>query len=545
MAGMAPDPGSDGILATDQYELTMAQLYWEQGLADLPAQFDHFFRSYPDYGTHQAGYCVTAGLDRLVEWMEAARFGEDDLDLLRRQTTGDGTRRFSDGFLAWLAEHGDFSGVDVDAVPEGRVVHANAPVAIVRGPLAMAQILETALLNRLNYPTLVATKSARVKEAARGRPVLEFGMRRGPEAGVHAGGWGALVGGADFTSNVALSAAAGLDPKGTHAHSMVQVFMARGLGELEAFRRFARLYPDECTLLVDTIDVLDSGVPNAITVFTELATEGHRPGGIRIDSGDLAHLTVRSAVLLERAGLGDVPIVLSSDLDEVVIWQILSQIDIEAPRYGLDPARLVGRLVFGVGTRLITSHGDPSLGGVYKLVAVGDGAGGWLPAIKVSEDPAKVAVPGDKAVYRLYDRSGLATADVIAIAGEDLRSGEWVELHHPHRDVGRRLATDDIGEVEELLVPVFRAGQRVGPAGDAERAAGAKAARRRPAPPGGAPAGQPARVPRVAHLRDEAAAAGVGAGRPRHRGLIRSITPPWRRPTPPSRPPASRRRAPG
>ncbi len=271
------------------------------------------------------------------------------------------------------------------------------------------------------------------------------------------------MGGADFTSNVAISVAAGLDPKGTHAHSMVQVFMALGMGELEAFRRFARLYPEECTLLVDTVDVLDSGVPNAITVFAELAADGHRPGGIRIDSGDLAHLTVRSAVLLDRAGLGDVPIVLSSDLDELVIWQILSQIEVEAPRYGLDPATLVGRLVFGVGTRLITSHGDPALGGVYKLVAVADRDGQWRPAIKVSEDMAKVAVPGDKLVYRLYDRSGLATADVIATTGRTCRAATGSSCT-------TRIATSVAGwrpprsrEIEELLVPVFRAGRRVGP----------------------------------------------------------------------------------
>ncbi|MDQ3783064.1 MAG: nicotinate phosphoribosyltransferase [Actinomycetota bacterium] len=460
---MAPASVFDGVLATDQYQLTMAQLYFEEGLADRTAQFDYFFRSNPDYGTHQAGYCIAARIDWLLEWMEQVRFGEQELQILREQTTADGVRRFSTGFLDWLSEHGDFSAVEVDAVAEGRVVHPNVPVAIVRGPLAMAQILETAFLNRLNYPTLVATKASRVKDAARGRPVLEFGMRRGPESGVHAGGRGALIGGADATSNLAVSTAIGIDAKGTHAHSMVQVFMALGIGELEAFRRFARLYPDECTLLVDTIDVLDSGVPNAITVFQELAAAGHHPAGIRIDSGDLAHLAIRASALLDEAGFGVVPIVLSSDLDELVIWQILSQIDTEAARYGLDPAGVVGRMVFGVGTRLITSHGDPALGGVYKLVAVQDAAGGWLPAIKVSADVAKVAVPGAKQVYRLYSGDGLATADVIAVAGEDPFTGETIELFHPHREVNRRLATADITEVEELLGAVFRGGHRVGP----------------------------------------------------------------------------------
>ena len=456
-----PDhPVLGGILATDQYQLTMAQLYWKQGLADRPAQFDYFFRNYPDYGTHQAGYCIAAGLGWLLEWMEKTRFTEADLTVLRDQTTAQGKRRFEEGFLSWLADHGDYSSIDVAAIPEGRVVHANVPIAIVRGPLAMAQILETSFLNRLNYPTLVATKASRVKEAARGGPVMEFGMRRGPEAGADAGGRGALIGGCDYTSNVALSHAVGLDPKGTHAHSLVQVFMALGLGELEAFRRFAAAYPDECILLVDTVDVLGSGVPNAIKVFGELAAQGHRPAGIRLDSGDLAYLAIQSAVLLDEAGFSDVTIVLSSDLDELAIWQILSQIDAEAPGYKLDPEALIRRLSFGVGTRLITSEGDPSLGGVYKLVAVSDDEGQWIPAIKVSEDVTKVPTPGEKRAFRVYDRRGLATADVIALRAEEPFARESLELYHPHRELHRTLETSEISEVEELLVPVFAGGER-------------------------------------------------------------------------------------
>lgn len=463
MSPRSPRPDDavlNGVLATDQYQLTMAQVYWKEGLADRNAQFDYFFRSYPDYGTHQAGYCVFAGLGWLLEWMENARFEATDIESLASQRTAKGERRFDQGFLDWLTDHGDFSALEIRAVPEGRVVHANAPMATVHGPLGMAQILETHFLNRLNYPTLIATKASRVKEAARERPVLEYGLRRAPERGGHAGGLGALIGGCDFTSNVALAEVVGLDPKGTHAHSMVQAFIALGMGELEAFRRFAATYPDECILLVDTVDVLTSGVPNAIQVFRELEAEGHRPGGVRLDSGDLAYQAIQAAVLLDRAGFGQVRIVLSSDLDELVIWQVLSQIEAEAPRYDLDPEALVSRLVFGVGTRLITSEGDPSLGGVYKLVAVAGDDGELIPAIKVSEDTTKVPTPGDKRLFRAYDQRGLATADVVALADEDILDGEELTLHHPHREMHRTLATSEISRIEELLVPVFTSGKR-------------------------------------------------------------------------------------
>lgn len=457
---MASTERLGGILGTDQYQLAMAQVYWKEGLADRRAQFDYYFRRYPDYGNHQAGYCVTAGLGWLLDWMQDVRFERADLDLLRGQERPGGARRFDPGFLDWLSENGDFSRIDVEAVPEGRVVHANAPIATISGPIAMAQILETPFLNKLNYPTLIATKAARVEDAARGSTVLEFGFRRGPHSGVHAGGQAALVGGAHFTSNVALSHAVGLDPKGTHAHSMVQAFMALGDTELDAFRRFAGLYPDECILLVDTIDVIRSGVPNAIAVFHELKAAGHQPVGIRIDSGDLAYLTIQSALLLDQAGFPDAAIVLSSDLDELVIWQILSQLETEAPRYGLDAESLIGRLTFGVGTRLITSHGDPALGGVYKLVAIDDGAGRWKPAIKISENVEKMAVPGEKRVIRLYDNRGLATADIIAAVDEDPMSEERLELFHPHRELHRVIERAALSGSEELMDPVFTEGKR-------------------------------------------------------------------------------------
>lgn len=447
-----------GLLGTDQYQLAMAQVYWKEGLADREAQFDYFFRGYPDYGTHQAGFCVTAGMGWLLEWMEGLRFEESDLEQLAAQETSEGAKRFDRGFLDWLSEYGDLSGIRVRAVPEGRVVHANAPVATVKGPLAMAQILETPFLNRLNYPTLIATKAARVADSARDAIVLEFGMRRGPDSGVYSGGRGALIGGADFTSNVALSHAMGLDPKGTHAHSLVQAFIALGLTELEAFQKFAEIYPDDCILLVDTIDVVGSGVPNAVTVFTELQETGHEPVGIRIDSGDLAYMTIQAALKLNDAGFESTSIVLSSDLDELVIWQILAQLESEAPSYGLDPSALVERVTFGVGTRLITSHGDPSLGGVYKLVAVDDERGVSQPAIKISESIEKIAVPGDKRLIRAYDERGLATADIVALSDEDPLNGEDIDLYHPHRDVRRRLGA--ISHWEDLLEPAFADGRR-------------------------------------------------------------------------------------
>jgi Nicotinic acid phosphoribosyltransferase len=230
-------------------------------------------------------------------------------------------------------------------------------------------------------------------ESGQGRPVLEFGLRRGQGKGANAGARAALIGGADFTSNVGVSHVLGYPPRGTHAHSMVQVFMALGMGELEAFRAYAEVYPDECLFLVDTISTLESGVPNAIKVFEELRRKGHEPLGVRLDSGDLAYLSVQTAKMLNDAGFPHTSIVLSGDLDELVIWQILTQIRDEAPRYGVDADQLVRRLIYGVGTRLITSHGEPALGGVYKLVAARTD-GRWTPAIKVADSPGKIPNPG-------------------------------------------------------------------------------------------------------------------------------------------------------
>ncbi len=220
------------------------------------------------------------------------------------------------------------------------------------------------------------------------------------------------------------------------------------------------MYPDGCVLLVDTVDTLRSGVPNAISVFRELRAAGHTPRGIRLDSGDLAYLAIRSAQMLDGAGFHDVSIVLSSNLDELAIWQILSQIDEEAPRYGVDPAALTRRLVYGVGTRLITSHGHSALDGVYKLVAVEDADGAMQPAIKVSDSPEKVPIPGQKRLWRVYDARRAATADVVSLAEEMIGPGKELRLHHASRaGIERTLAADDVAEVEELLDPVWRDGR--------------------------------------------------------------------------------------
>ncbi len=455
------DAITEGILFTDQYQLTMAQVYFHMGLHNTPAQFDHFFRKYPDYGMHEAGYCVNAGLAWLLDWMASARFRDAELSYLRSQTDVQGRRIFTDDFIAWLRQHGNFEGLSLSAIPEGRVVHPNVPLTVVRGPLIMAQILETALLNMLNYQTLIATKAARIRASGRGQLLLEFGMRRGHGEGVNAGARAALIGGADYTSNVGISAVLGYPPKGTHAHSLVQSFIALGGSELDAFRAYAEVYPDDCLLLVDTVSTLDSGVPNAIRVFEELRRTGHKPVGVRLDSGDLAYLSIQTAKLLDAAGFEDTVIVLSNNLDELVIWQIITQIEDEAPLYGVEAARLVARLVYGVGTGLITSRGQAALDGVYKLVALQkDGA--WKPVLKVSESSEKTLNPGHKTAWRLYDQRGRATTDLLTLEDEDPRSMYPIVLHHPVEHTRyRTLERQDVSRVEQLHVDILREGQLV------------------------------------------------------------------------------------
>jgi len=454
---------AEGILFTDQYQLTMAQMYYKLGQADKTVQFDHYFRKYPDYGKHQAGYCIAAGLDSLIDWMGSARFYLEDIDILASQRNRFGAPIFEEGFLNWLLENGNFDKINLRAIPEGRVVHPNIPLTTVEGPLVMAQILESALLNHLDSRTLIARRGARIRDSAESRMTMEFGMRRGQGKGANAGTRAALIGGCDYSSNVGMSHMLGFQPKGTHAHSMIQYFKALGQSELETFQAFADLYPDDCSLLVDTYNTLESGVPNAIKVFENLRKKGHEPVGIRIDSGDLAYLSIQSALLLNRAGFEKTSIVLSNDLDELVIWQIQTQIQQEAGQYGIHPRDVLGRLVYGVGTNLITSEGSPALGGVYKLVAVKNEAeNNWTPAIKISEMPLKTPAPGKKQAWRIYDQRGVATADLLGLEGENPAGAETVKTFHP-TDVTKTnvLHKSQISKIEPLLIDVLKDGQRV------------------------------------------------------------------------------------
>ena len=290
---------------------------------------------------------------------------------------------------------------------------------------------------------------------------MEFGLRRAQERAANAGTRAALIGGADFSSNVGVSQVLGIPPKGTHAHSMVQVFLALGGSELDAFRAFAEIYPDDCILLVDTINTLESGVPNAIRVFEELRKKGHQPAGIRLDSGDLAFLSIHAAKQMNDAGFPDTRIVLSNQLDELAIWQITTQVQQEAERYGVEPDSLLRRLVYGVGTGLITSKGASALDGVYKLVALEE-AGEWIPAIKISETPQKTLIPGNKRLWRVYDERGKATADLIALHDEKVGQLDPLVLQHPAlASMRRTLMKDQVTMIEPLLERMYLEGKQV------------------------------------------------------------------------------------
>ncbi|MBN1850516.1 MAG: nicotinate phosphoribosyltransferase [Deltaproteobacteria bacterium] len=453
---------AEGILYTDQYQLTMAQLYYRMGLHEKPAQFEHFFRTYPDYGgSHKSGYCINAGLQWFLDWMKSSRFRKQDIRYLSHQKDRKGNRLFQDDFLKWLGKQDLFPSISLKAVPEGRVIHAGEPIHVIEGPLALAQLIETPLLNYLNYPILIATKAARVRESAGGQLVIDFGLRRGHERSVNAGIRAALIGGVDFSSGVGISCVLGFPPKGTHAHSMVQAFMALGEGELGAFRAYAEVYPDDCLLLVDTINTLESGIPNAIRVFQELRRKGHQPIGVRLDSGDLAYLSIQAARMLDDAGFDKTVIVLSNQLDELVIQQIISQIKDEAMKSGVDPDALIKRLVFGVGTRLITSEGDAALDGVYKLTALQE-KGEWIPAIKKSESISKIINPGRKQVWRIYNHREKAEADVLAIEDENLNDFESIKLNHPtDPNMSRVLKHEQIKSMEPLLTDIIKKGVQI------------------------------------------------------------------------------------
>ncbi len=418
-------------LLTDLYELTMMAGYAREGRDQRRVCFEYFFRSLPP----NTGFAVAAGLDNFLGYLEHLRFHEDDLAYLRSLNF------FDEGFFDILARFRPRC--TVRAIAEGTLVYPHEPIVQLEGTIFETQLVETALLNLLNYQTLIATKAARVCLAADGDPVLEFGLRRahGPDGGL-SGSRAAHIGGCTSTSNVLAGKVYGIPVSGTHAHSWVMSFDS----ELDAFRAFARHYPDRCVLLVDTYDTIASGVPNAITVFKELQAQGRavRPA-IRLDSGDLAKLSKQAYHLMRAAGFDDPLIVASNDLDEDLIADLKRQ-----------GARIN---CWGVGTHLITSHDCPSLNGVYKLVAVEED-GVWLPRIKISSNPEKATDPGRKQVVRYFDEERLPIGDVLYDADED-----WA-IHgnvlgrrrtQPHLETRLRGAAD----ARPLLEEVLRDGQRV------------------------------------------------------------------------------------
>lgn len=375
-------------LLTDLYEYSMANGFQSE-LPPTRATFDVFFRQVPDHGS----FVVAAGLQQVVQALDNFHFGQEDLDYLR------GLHLYSEAFLQSLSTIK--LDCTVQAVPEGMPVFPREPLLTITGPIDQVQMLETLVLNILNHQSLIATKSRRINFAAGGRPVMEFGARRaqGPDSAVY-GTRAAVIGGCGSTSNVLAAQEFGIPVAGTMAHSWVESFAS----ELDAFRAWARVYPDNSALLVDTYDVLGSGVPNAITVFRELAAAGHQPVGIRIDSGDITALAKAARAMLDDAGFPDAKITASNALNEQIITALLQE---GAP---LDN--------FGVGEELITSSSSPVLSGVYKLAVI-EQNGHVTPKIKLSASKAKVTLPGRKQVYRLYrPDTGAAFADVIALADE-------------------------------------------------------------------------------------------------------------------------------
>ena len=384
-------------MMTDLYQLTMMNGYFLKGKAKEECVFDLFFRQ-----KSTINYAVFAGLDQAVDYIQNLHFTKDDIEYLRSLGT------FHEDFLKYL-EGFKFTG-DMYSVREGDIVYPQEPIVVIKAPLIEAQLIETALLNIISHQTLIATKSSRIVHAANGKSVVEFGLRRaqGPDAGIY-GARAAVIGGCNGTSNVLTGQMFNIPVKGTHAHSWVMSFDS----ELEAFRAFAEVYPDSCLLLVDTYDSVQ-GIKNAITVFKELKAKGHKPVGIRLDSGDLAYLSKLARRMLDEAGFKDAIVMASGDIDE----------------YLLESLRNQGAMidVFGVGTKLITSEDTPSLGGVYKLSAI-ERNGVMEPRMKISDSIVKVTNPGFKTLYRLYEKgSGMAFADLIALNGEKI--GKPLVLTH-------------------------------------------------------------------------------------------------------------------
>ena len=403
---------------------------------DQVVVFDAFYRQNPCDG----GYAIAAGLEQVIEYVRDLHFSPDDVEYLR------GLNLFDDDFLEYLRGF-HFTG-DIYAIPEGTVVFPREPLLKVVAPVMEAQLVETAILNIINHQSLIATKASRVVYAAKGDGIMEFGLRRaqGPDAGIY-GARAAVIGGCVGTSNVLTGKMFDVPVKGTHAHSWIMSFP----DEYTAFKTYANLYPNACLLLVDTYDVLDSGVPNAIRVFKEMKEKdpNFHGYGIRIDSGDLAYLSKKAYEMLEAAGFGDAIISASSDLDEYLIDSLKAQ-----------DAKINS---WGVGTRLITSNDNPAFGGVYKLAAVKDAdSTEFTPKIKLSENTEKVTNPGNKTVYRLYSKkTGKIKADLICLADEKLDADENMVLFDPIDTWKKTKFLGGTYEVRELLVPVIKKGKRV------------------------------------------------------------------------------------
>ncbi len=420
-------------LLTDFYELTMMQGYYNNNNNETVI-FDVFYRENPS----GSGYAICAGLEQVIEYIKALSFTNDDIDFLRSQNI------FNESFLNYLKDF-HFTG-DIYAIPEGTVVFPMEPLVKVVAPIMEAQLIETALLNIINHQSLIATKASRVVYAAGGQSVMEFGLRRaqGPDAGT-LGARAAVIGGCIGTSNVLSAKLFDLPALGTHAHSWIMSFD----DELTAFRKYAELYPQNTTLLVDTYDTLRSGVPNAIKVFEELRGAGKMPQkyGIRLDSGDLAYLSKKSRKLLDGAGFTDASITASSDLDEYLIDSLKTQ-----------GAKIDS---WGVGTKLITSKDCPAFGGVYKLSAIYR-EGNCIPKIKLSENQWKITNPGNKKIYRVYEKeSGKVKADLITLVDEEYSADKPLLLFDPVATWKKTLLAPNTYTLRELLVPIFLSGKCV------------------------------------------------------------------------------------
>ena len=421
----------NNTLLCDFYELTMANGYFELGKADEIAYFDLFYRTVPDGG----GFAIAAGLEQIIEYIKSLKFSEEDIAFLRSK------KIFSEGFLEYLKNF-RFTG-DIYAVPEGTPVFPNEPIMTVRAPTIEAQFIETYLLLAINHQSLIATKANRIVRASEGRLVAEFGARRAQGAdGATLGARAAYIGGCDATATTSSERDYGVPATGTMAHSWVQMFDS----EYEAFVSYCKTYPNNATLLVDTYDVLKSGIPNAIRAFREvLLPLGITKCGIRLDSGDITYLTKKARKMLDDAGLYDCKIVVSNSLDENIIRDIIRQ----------------GAKVdsFGVGERLITAKSNPVFGGVYKLVGV-EKDGELIPKIKISENPEKITNPHFKKVYRIYDdETGKASADLLTVWDESIDTRKPLVIFDEVQTW--KTKTFERYTLRELLVPIFKDGECV------------------------------------------------------------------------------------